>query len=132
MLKQQGVPIGESLLFFGCRDPLQDFLYEDELRAFEAQGVVRLHTAFSRLPGQPKTYVQQVVAAQAADVWRLLQQEAVIFVCGDASRMAPDIRQAFAGVFQQQTGTSAADAQAWLTGLVANQRYLEDIWASAT
>ncbi|HZS00814.1 MAG TPA: cytochrome P450 [Chloroflexota bacterium] len=132
VLKQQGVPIGESLLFFGCRDPLQDFLYEDELRAFEAQGVVRLHTAFSRLPGQPKTYVQQVVAAQAADVWRLLQQEAVIFVCGDASRMAPDIRQAFAGVFQQQTGTSAADAQAWLTGLVANQRYLEDIWASAT
>ena len=37
-LKQRGVPVGESLLFFGCRDPLQDFLYEDELRAFEASG----------------------------------------------------------------------------------------------
>ncbi len=37
-LKQRGVPVGESMLFFGCRDPLQDFLYEDEMRAFEAAG----------------------------------------------------------------------------------------------
>jgi cytochrome P450/NADPH-cytochrome P450 reductase len=131
-LKQQGVPVGESLLFFGCRDPLQDFLYEDELRAFEAAGVTQLHAAFSREPGQPKAYVQQAIQQQSDEVWRLLQQEAVIYVCGDASRMAPDVRQAFAAVFQQQTGASAADAQAWLTGLVAHQRYLEDIWASAT
>jgi cytochrome P450 / NADPH-cytochrome P450 reductase len=45
--------------------------------------------------------------------------------------MAPDVRKAFAGMFQQRTGASAADAHAWLTGLVANHRYLEDIWASA-
>jgi cytochrome P450/NADPH-cytochrome P450 reductase len=131
-LKQQGVPIGESLLFFGCRDPQQDFLYEDELRAFEAAGVTQLHTAFSREPGKPKTYVQQAIQVQSEAVWRLIQQAAVIFVCGDASRMAPDVRKAFAGVFQQRTGASEADAQAWLTGLMANRRYLEDIWASAT
>ena len=53
-LKQRGVPTGESVLFFGCRDPLQDFLYEDELRAFEAAGVTRLCPAFSREPGRPK------------------------------------------------------------------------------
>jgi cytochrome P450/NADPH-cytochrome P450 reductase len=46
--------------------------------------------------------------------------------------MAPDVWKAFAGVFQQRTGASEADAQAWLTGLVANHRYLEDIWGSAT
>jgi len=131
-LKQQGVPVGESMLFFGCRDPLQDFLYEDEMRAFEAAGVTRLYAAFSREPGKPKTYVQQAIQEQSEDVWRLLQQEATIYVCGDASRMAPDVRKAFAGVFQERTGASEADAQAWLTGLVASQRYLEDIWASAT
>jgi sulfite reductase alpha subunit-like flavoprotein len=44
--------------------------------------------------------------------------------------MAPDVRQAFIEVFQQHIGTTAADGNAWLTGLVANHRYLEDIWAS--
>ena len=89
-LKQRGVPVGESLLFFGCRDPQQDFLYEDELRAFEALGHHAACTARSRArPGQPKIYVQQAIREQADEVWRLLQQEAVIFVCGDASRMAP-------------------------------------------
>ena len=129
-LKQRGVPVGEAMLFFGCRDPLQDFLYEDEMRAFEAAGVTRLFPAFSREPGKPKTYVQQAIKNQSEEVWRLLQQEAVVFVCGEASRMAPDVRQAFAAVFQERTGAGAADAQAWLSGLVASHRYLEDIWAS--
>jgi cytochrome P450/NADPH-cytochrome P450 reductase len=131
-LKQQGVPVGESMLFFGCRDPLQDFLYEDELRAFEAAGVTRLCTVFSREPGKPKTYVQQAIKKQSEEVWRLLQQEAVVFVCGEASRMAPEVRQALVEVFRQRTGTTVADGQAWLTGLAASHRYLEDIWASGT
>ena len=105
------------MLFFGCRDPLQDFLYEDELRAFEAAGVTRLLAAFSREPGKPKTYVQQAIREHGEEVWGLLQQEAMVFVCGDAARMAPDVREAFAGLFQERTGASAADAQAWLTGL---------------
>jgi len=128
-LKQRGVPVGESLLFFGCRDPLQDFLYEDEMRSFEATGLTRLIPAFSREPGRPKTYVQQVIKDYGEEVWRLLQQEAVFFVCGDASGMAPEVRRAFASVFRERTGTSVSDAQAWLTGLLVNQRYLEDIWA---
>jgi cytochrome P450 / NADPH-cytochrome P450 reductase len=131
-LKQRGVPVGESMLFFGCRDPLQDFLYEDEMRVFEAAGVTRLFPVFSREPGKPKTYVQQAIKNHSEDVWRLLQQEAVVFVCGEASRMAPDVRQAFTGLFQERSATTAADAQAWLTELVASHRYLEDIWASAT
>jgi cytochrome P450/NADPH-cytochrome P450 reductase len=131
-LKRQGVPVGESLLFFGCRDPLQDFLYEDEMRALEAAGVTQLHAAFSREPGKSKCYVQDAIRGQGEAVWRLLQQGASIFVCGDASRMAPDVRKAFAALFQERTGASEADAQAWLAGLAATHRYLEDIWASAT
>jgi cytochrome P450/NADPH-cytochrome P450 reductase len=131
-LKQKGVPLGEALLFFGCRDPLQDYLYEDEFKAWEAAGVVKVFPAFSREPGKPKMYVQQAIAAQGEDIWRLLQQEAIIFVCGDASKMAPDVRQAFIDLFAARTGASAADAKAWQAGLVASNRYLEDIWASTT
>ena len=76
--------------------------------------------------------MQDSIKAHSDQVWDLLQHGAVIFVCGEASRMAPDVRQAFIGLFQQRTGTTAADGQAWLSGLVMSQRYLEDIWASAS
>jgi cytochrome P450 / NADPH-cytochrome P450 reductase len=128
-LKQKGVPVGESMLFFGCRDPLQDFLYEDELREFDAAGVTRLFPVFSREPGKPKTYVQQAIQANRDEVWRLLEQDAIVFVCGEAARMAPDVRQAFIEVFREHTGATE-DGRAWLTDLVANHRYLEDIWGS--
>jgi cytochrome P450 / NADPH-cytochrome P450 reductase len=130
-LKKQGAPIGPSLLFFGCRDPLQDFLYEEEMRGFEAAGVTRLICAFSREPGKPKTYVQQAIADHGEEVWPLLQQEGIVFVCGEASRMAPEVRQAFIDLFVARIGAAVPDGKAWLAGLAANQRYLEDIWASA-
>jgi len=130
-LKERGVPIGPSLLFFGCRDPMQDLLYEEDLRHFEAKGVARLFFVFSREPGRQKTYVQHSISEHDEEVWRLLQQEAIVFVCGEASRMAPQVRQAFVEVFRKRTGAGEADGQAWLTGLIAGGRYLEDIWTSA-
>jgi cytochrome P450 / NADPH-cytochrome P450 reductase len=130
-LKQRGVPVGPSLLFFGCRDPLQDFLYEEELRGFEAAGVTRLLCAFSREPGKAKTYVQHAIRENGEEVWPLLQQEAAVFVCGEASHMAPEVRQAFIDLFCKRTGAAAADGRAWIAGLVASHRYLEDIWASS-
>ena len=93
--------------------------------------MTKLVCAFSREPGKPKTYVQQAIAANGDAVWELLQKDALVFVCGEASRMAPDAKQAFVDLFCRRTGTSAADGKAWLTGLVTSHRYLEDIWASA-
>src|SRR5258707_7437865 len=60
--KAKGATLGPAMLFFGCRHPEQDFLYADELRAFAADGICELHTAFSRVDGQ-KTYVHHLVAA---------------------------------------------------------------------
>jgi cytochrome P450 / NADPH-cytochrome P450 reductase len=130
-LKTGGVPVGESLLFFGFRHPEQDYLYRDELEYFEKLGVVQVEAVPSRVPGRPKTYVQDRIRSLQARVWRLLEEGAVIFVCGNASTMAPAVRQAFTAVCQEQTGRSPADAQAWLAGLRAEHRYLEDIWGGS-
>ena len=35
--KHAGVPVAESLLFFGCRNPDVDYLYADELAEFPAK-----------------------------------------------------------------------------------------------
>src|SRR4051794_25018381 len=41
---------------------------------------------------------------------------AAVFGCGEASRMAPDVRQAVAAVFRDHTGISAANAPCLANG----------------
>jgi cytochrome P450/NADPH-cytochrome P450 reductase len=130
-LKAQGKPVGPSLLFFGCRHPQQDFLYEEELRAFEQQGVTTLSYAFSRVPGQPKTYVQQSLLEHQEQVWQLIQQGARIYICGEGSHMAPAVQHTFEDIYQAQTGKDLAAATRWMADMQAQNRYLVDVWASS-
>ena len=127
-LKRQGAPIGQSILFFGCRDSATDYLYADELAAFEAAGVTELQVAFSREPDQPRTYVQQLIERERDHVWDLMAAGAVIYVCGNASTMAPGVRAALMDMFKAKTGGSDEAAEEWLAGLRSSDRYLEDIW----
>ena len=123
-LKRRGVPVAESLLFFGCRTPEQDFLYSDELRAFERDGVVKLCTAFSRVADN-RRYVQQAIVDEGAEVRRLLDEGAHVYVCGNANTMAPAVRAALMEVH------GGPDGEAWLVSMRAEQRYLEDIWGES-
>jgi sulfite reductase alpha subunit-like flavoprotein len=119
------------VLFFGCRSE-QDFLYQQQLQSWQASGILTdLQVAFSRQSGQDKMYVQQLIAASAQQLWALLQgQCAYVYVCGDARRMAPDMRAAFEGVACAAGGLDAAAAAAWLVEMRQQGRYLEDVWAS--
>ncbi len=129
-LQAQGKPVGPSMLFFGCRDPQQDFLYEEELREFDRQGVTQLAAAFSRVPGQSKHYVQDEIYARRDAVWQMLETGAVVYVCGDATRMAPDVRRAFAAIFAEKTKASDRAAEQWLNDLSSKNRYLVDVWSA--
>ncbi len=101
--KAKGATLGPAMLFFGCRHPEQDFLYADELKAFAADGITELYTAFSRADG-PKTYVQHLVAAEKDKVWQLIEQGAIIFVCGDGGKMEPDVKAALVAIYRERIG----------------------------
>ena len=46
---------GEMLLFFGCRNATQDYIYKDEMAEAKNDGALtEVWTALSREPGQPK------------------------------------------------------------------------------
>ncbi|CCE00185.1 cytochrome P450 [Bradyrhizobium sp. STM 3809] len=126
--KAAGRSLGPAMLFFGCRHPEQDYLYADELKAFADSGICELFTAFSRGDG-PKTYVQHLLAAQRARVWELLEQSAVIFVCGDGSKMEPDVKATLMQIHRDCTGSDAEAAANWIADLGATNRYVLDVWA---
>jgi cytochrome P450/NADPH-cytochrome P450 reductase len=126
--KAKGASLGPALLFFGCRHPEQDFLYAEELKAFAADGVTELHTAFSRLNGA-KTYVQHLVAAQKDRVWDLIEKGGITYVCGDGGRMEPDVKAALVAIYRERSGADAETGARWIEDLGARNRYVLDVWA---
>jgi cytochrome P450/NADPH-cytochrome P450 reductase len=127
-LKARGTTLGPSMLFFGCRHPDQDYLYADELKGFEAGGITELHTAFSRAEG-PKTYVQNLLTIHKDRVWALIEQGAIIYVCGDGGKMEPDVKAALLAIYCERTGSGADAAQRWIDELGTGNRYVLDVWA---
>ena len=126
--KAQGATLGPAMLFFGCRNPSQDFLYADELKVFATEGVSELHTAFSRGDG-PKTYVQNLLAREKDKVWSLIENGAVIFVCGDGSKMEPDVKATLMSIYSEKTGGNADSAAKWIDEMGTKNRYVLVVWA---
>jgi cytochrome P450/NADPH-cytochrome P450 reductase len=127
-LRAKGASLGPAMLFFGCRHPDQDYLYADELKAFASDGITELHTAFSRTEA-PKTYVQNLIAAQKGQVWSLIEKGAVIYVCGDGGKMEPDVKAALVAIYREHAGAQADAALRWIDDLGAKNRYVLDVWA---
>ncbi|MEU6669079.1 cytochrome P450 [Streptomyces sp. NPDC046727] len=126
-----GSRLPSALLYFGCDAPDADYLHADELRAAERAGAVSLRPAFSAAPENGALFVQHRIAAEADEVWQLLAAGARVYVCGDGARMAPGVRAAFRTLYRERTpGTDEAAAQRWLDALVADGRYVEDVYAA--
>lgn len=126
-----GAELAPAFCYFGCDAPDADYLHADELRAAERAGAVSLRPAFSAAPEGEVTFVQHRVAAEADEVWALLDAGARVFVCGDGSRMAPGVREAFRTLYRDRTpGADDEAAERWLNTLMADGRYVEDVYAA--
>ena len=90
--KAQGKPVGPTHLYFGCRNKDKDFIYREEMEKYVEDGVLTLHTAFSR--DQPeKIYVSHRMRENVEELWHLIGEKGGhVYVCGDAKMMAKDVR----------------------------------------
>jgi cytochrome P450/NADPH-cytochrome P450 reductase len=120
---------GPAKLFYGCRHPSHDWLYRDEMRQWEADGVVELHLAYSAVEGHPHRFVQEALAADGDAVWELLERGGHVYLCGDGARMAPAVRAELAALHRRHTGGTAEEADAWLRSLESSGRYQQDVFA---
>jgi len=119
---------GRSWLFFGARHAAADFLYGDELSALRDQGVLtHLDCAFSR-DQEARVYVQHRMREKAPELFRWLADGAVVYVCGDAKRMAPDVHHALAEIIAEQGDTSLEAALARLESMTDQGLYRRDVY----
>lgn len=119
---------GKNWLFFGNPHSTSDFLYKEELTAFQADGTLsRLDLAWSR-DQKEKVYVQNLMLQNGAELWSWLQEGAAFYVCGDASRMAKDVDQALLKVAEQQGKLTSDEAAAFISQLKKDKRYLRDVY----
>jgi sulfite reductase (NADPH) flavoprotein alpha-component len=119
---------GKNWLFFGDQRAATDFLYQDELAAFQRDGLLaHLDTAFSR--DQPeKIYVQHRMLEGANQLYAWLEAGAYFYVCGDASRMAKDVDAALHKIIEISGGKTPAQAADYVQALKAARRYARDVY----
>jgi cytochrome P450/NADPH-cytochrome P450 reductase len=123
--------VGKSILFFGCRRPEHDYIYQDELRQLKSEGVLTdAFVAFSRKVPTKKEYVQDKLLEQKELVWELIKdsnpKKCVVYVCGSARGMAKDVRDTFEKIAQDYLPEQIA--QRFVAALQEKGAYLEDVW----
>jgi sulfite reductase (NADPH) flavoprotein alpha-component len=119
---------GRNWLFFGGRSLYHDFLYQLEWQqALKRKALYRVDVAFSRDQAE-KIYVQHRIRQAGKELFAWLSNGAYFYVCGDASAMAPDVNAALLDVVREQGNMDADDAQAWVSDLTADGRYLRDVY----
>ena len=106
-------------LYFGGRDPAQDFYFGPEIERWLDEGrVAKVQTAFSRVP-EGGGYVQDALRRNADSVRDLMAQGALVRVCGSRA-MAKGVAEALDAVL--------APLQLSVAQLKAKERYAEDVF----
>ncbi|ETI49155.1 hypothetical protein L917_06613 [Phytophthora nicotianae] len=127
-LRSQGVKVGPVALYFGSRHKAKEYLYGDELDAYEADGLVTyLRCAFSR-DQEHKVYIQDKIAEDKeilADL--LLRQNGHFYLCGPTWPVA-DVREALVTSFTQVGGLDRRQANATIERMREEGRYVLEVY----
>ncbi|KAL4880480.1 hypothetical protein BJY04DRAFT_228564 [Aspergillus karnatakaensis] len=126
-----GRPVGEMILFFGCRSPEEDFIYKEELEEMEAAfgGKLTVVTAFSRF-GDQRKYVQERILERE---WRgriaglLVGGGGNVYICGRAG-MAREVEGCVGRVLGEEQGWSGERVEEWVRGVKRRGKWMGDVW----
>ena len=120
--------LGRNWLFFGDRSFTHDFLYQIEWQdALKDGSLARMDVAFSRDTPE-KVYVQHRMWEQRRDLVEWLENGAYFYVCGDAKRMAKDVRAMLVQAYADVKALSPEAAEQAVLTLDREKRYLQDVY----
>ena len=118
---------GRNWLFFGERNRQFDFFYEEYFHELAQKEKLRLDAAFSR-DQDSKVYVQHKMYENRKEIWSWIQEGALLYVCGDASRMAKDVEATIHRIIQEEGNLTEEHATAYLKALRKQKKYLLDVY----
>jgi sulfite reductase (NADPH) flavoprotein alpha-component len=119
---------GKAWLFFGETSEATCYFYREEFEAYLADGTLnRMDCAWSRDQAE-KIYVQHKMLENSAGLWKWLEEGAIFYVCGDASRMALDVDRALHQIVGKEGGKSPEEAVAYMEELKKAKRYRRDVY----
>jgi len=108
---------GRLMLFFGARAP-EELPYFGPLQKLPKE-FIDINFAFSRVPGEPRRYVQDRIRERGEDVVRLLDDEnSYVYICG-----LKDMEQGVDQALRDACRAHGTDWDARLPGLRAQGRY---------
>ncbi len=116
----------KAVLFFGCDHPDVDFMYKEEFDIYQKQGIVKVYPAFTFKVIDDVKFVQHRIKKEEEIVWEALQNDAIIFVCGDGKYMAPAVKITLIDIYKSKTNCSDSEATAWMDKLIKEERYVLD------
>lgn len=128
-LKQSGKEIGPVVLYFGCRYSKKDYLYGDELAAYEKEGVISdLKVAFSR-DQKEKFYVQHHIDRDQPLLYkRLVTEQGYFYLCGSAKQVPIDIRAAVCSAISKEANVTVEEADQMVTDMQIKGQYNVEAW----
>ena len=119
---------GRNWLFFGNPHEATDYFYQDEFELYEAENVLnRIDLAWSR-DQDHKIYVQDKMRDHSEELWEWVKNGAHVYVCGDATYMAPDVDAALNEAIQKHGPMSNEEADAYVAQMKADKRYQRDVY----
>lgn len=127
-IKQAGVrKLGPAMLFFGCRNGNKDYIYRKELEEWEREGIVELHTAFSKPDQGEKKYCYQALEDDQDRAAELFNDGGKIFLCGSAARLGKSTAESCKKIYRAKTGQTQEEADEWLERVKVD-RYVSDVY----
>jgi sulfite reductase (NADPH) flavoprotein alpha-component len=114
-------------LFFGEWNRTTDFFYEEEWAQLSSKIDLKINAAFSRDQAE-KVYVQHHLKEHSKELFDWIERGAIVYVCGDADKMAKDVDQALHEIIRENTPLDEQGVRNYVKQLRSDNRYLRDIY----
>ena len=114
-------------LFFGEKKRSQNFYYEDEWQHLAKLGNLRLELAFSR-DQVDKKYVQHKMMENGREFYEWICNGAMLYVCGDASKMAKDVENTLSELLQIHGKMDLPESLSYIKEMRKSKRFLRDVY----